>query len=261
MYNNLIIGAGEIGHTISKIVQGLTFFHDEYKGFDYYNSFLTEEDNGIISNIDPNFYCEIIHICYPCKDQEEFIKVTNIYIKDFKPQAIFIHSTVPVGTTDKIIELNPNLTIIYSPVRGRHVTLPDHVRKFIKYFAPATEEDKDKIELINSIFPFIQNVIVTDSRDLELAKIMSTTYLGWNLLFEKEMFKVCEENGLNFDFVYKEFNQSYNEMCNDEVYPERFKRPIYDHMEGPIGGHCVIPNLELDDNFITKTMKEYFNNK
>jgi len=258
MKNNVIIGAGEIGHTISKICNGLTFFHDPHLGV-----FATDEEGD-------NYHKDVVlHICFPCKDQFLFTEIVEFYINLFEPEAVFIHSTVSVGTTDKIIEQNDkDLIILYTPVRGRHETLPDHVRKFVKYFGPvdcpllANNEEVmrlPEVELIHEIFPFIKFSIVDNARDIEMAKIMSTSYLGWNLLFEKEMYKMCKENDLDFKFVYSEFNKSYNDQCNDEVYPERFKRPIYDHVEGPIGGHCVIQNLELDDNFITKTMKDYFN--
>jgi UDP-N-acetyl-D-mannosaminuronate dehydrogenase len=239
MKNQIIVGAGEIGHCVSKIVQGLTFFHDPAK------------------NLFARGQTGVLHICYPCTDQQKFIADAVYYIGEFKADLVFIHSTVPVGTTDKLIEAvkGQNKRIIFTPVRGRHQTLPYHVQAFTKYFAPALQEDE---KLIRSVFPFISAIIYKDAKSVEFAKIMCTTYLGWCLLYEKEMYRLCKEHGLDYVLAYQSFNVTYNEKCNDEVYPKIFARPIYQHMEGPIGGHCVMPNLELEDNFITKTIKEYF---
>ena len=73
---------------------------------------------------------------------------------------------------------------------------------------------------------------------LELAKIVcDTSYLGWLVNYAQIS-----------NVIAKEFNVNYDEMWefSDEIHKILGNRPkMY---PGFIGGHCVIPNLELIHN-------------
>jgi len=73
---------------------------------------------------------------------------------------------------------------------------------------------------------------------LELAKIVcDTSYLGWLVNYAQIS-----------NVIAKDFNVNYDEMWefSDEIHKILGNRPKM--FPGFIGGHCVIPNLELIHN-------------
>ena len=81
---------------------------------------------------------------------------------------------------------------------------------------------------------------------LELAKIVcDTSYLGWLVNYAQLS-----------NMIAKQYNVNYDEMWtfSDEIHKRLGNRPkMY---PGYIGGHCVIPNLELINNQTLNLIKE-----
>lgn len=203
-----VIGNGEIGKGISEVL-GCPAFDVEGPDKEY----------------------DVIHICYPFSD--DFEALTEDYEVRCNAELVVVHSTVPVGTCDKN-------EWVHSPVRGRHPHLAESIRKFTKFFGG--KHAKTAAEL----FPC--PAVVTDkAKNTEAMKLWDTTIYGLNILIEKEIHKYCEENGVDFDIVYTQANQTYNEGYELLGEPQ-FKKYILKHMEGEIGGHCVLPNFELLNN-------------
>ena len=110
MMNSLIIGAGEVGKALHKVIGGDTI---------------------------PSAQYDIIHICFPYSD--DFVSEVKRYQELYKPRYTVIHSTVPVGTTTRC-------KAHHSPIRGVHPHLEEGLRTFIKYLAPANQELKEYFE-------------------------------------------------------------------------------------------------------------------
>jgi UDP-N-acetyl-D-mannosaminuronate dehydrogenase len=47
---------------------------------------------------------DVMHVCLPCKNEEQFTDIAADYVKQFKPELVIINSTVPPGTTKKVCE-------------------------------------------------------------------------------------------------------------------------------------------------------------
>lgn len=211
MPKHLIIGGGEIGSSLQKVLD--CPIHDPMKNLTY---------NGM---------CDFLHICIPYSDG--FIKIVDDYRKLFKPLIVVIHSTVPVGTT-RI------LNAVHSPVRGVHPNLEQGIRTFVKYFGgekaeEAAEEFKKR---------GIEVKCYEKPENTEALKLWSTTYYYWNIHFVRAVKKYCEKNDLDFDVVYKSGNQTYNSGYKD-LQMGHVIRPVLDYKEGKTGGHCLVPNAKL----------------
>ncbi len=211
---SLIIGAGQIGTSLHRVIGGK--MHDK-------------------TIINDSF--DIIHICFPYS--KKFIKEVRKYQRAYNPKYTVIHSTAPVGTSTK-------LGAYHSPVRGVHPNLSESIKTFVKYLAPKSKELKEYFE------GFGINIVEMDKpEETEALKIWSTTYYGWNIMFNKILYKWCKKNNLDFNKIYTESNKTYNEgykkMGMDNVI-----RPVLKYMKGKIGGHCIIPNCKLIKNKITK---------
>jgi hypothetical protein len=83
-----------------------------------------------------------------------------------------------------------------------------------------------------------------NARTTEALKLWSTTQYGRMIMLEKEIYEWCQENDVDFDAVYTQHNQDYNEAYLKLGRPD-VVRPWLKHIPGPIGGHCVLPNAKL----------------
>ncbi len=227
MTNNkqLVIGAGEIGTSVYNVLNP------------HYNISIRDKEDDIDSKYD------ILHICYPPIDN--FIEVTKEYIKQYDPSLVIVHSTVSPGTTRKIGDL-----AVHSPVRGVHPHLEEGIETFVKYFGG--KKSKEAAKIFSDID--IKTKSFNKPETTELLKILSTTYYAWNVVFQKEVKRICDEHDLDFDDVYTTPNKDYNEGYK-KLDMEHVTRPVLKHMPGPIGGHCLLPNCELLNDWLTETIK------
>ncbi len=223
---HLIIGTGEVGSSLFKVLRP------------HYNIFLRDKDDDLSGKFD------VIHICYPLI--KNFINITKNYIKEYNPKLVIIHSTVSVGTTRKISAM-----AVHSPVRGVHPNLDKGIKTFVKYFGGKKAREAAKI--FSDIG--IKTQCFAKPETTELLKILDTTYYGWNIVFAKEVKRICDKMKLDFDEVYTIANNDYN-VGYIKLGKPNVVRPVLKAMPGKIGGHCIVPNCDLLDNWITKTIKE-----
>jgi hypothetical protein len=222
---HLVAGGGEIGSAIAAVLQAHIVDKDPQK------------------NTWSEWQYDYLHICFPYFNG--FEKEVAEYQKEFEPKLTIIHSTVPIGTSLKC-------GAVHSPCRGKHPNLYAGIKTFTKYFGG--KKSKEAAELFSSKGVPVESGFT--SNDTEAMKLWDTTMYGWNILLEKEVYKYCKDNGLNFDLIYTKANESYNKGYEQLGYPE-FKKYILNHVEGKVGGHCVINNLPLLGGFISDTLKKY----
>ncbi len=223
---HIIIGGGEVGRSLFNVLK------------QYYNIFLRDKNDDLSGKFD------VVHICYPYN--KNFIKISKSYIKKYKPSLLIIHSTISVGTTEKISPM-----AVHSPIRGLHPNLDKGIKTFVKYFGgPKAKEAAGYFSKIG-----IKTQCFKKSKTTELLKILDTTYYGWNIIFAKEVKRICDKLNLNFDEVYTIANQDYNEGYK-KLGKQNVVRPVLKAMPGKIVGHCIVPNCDLFDDWITKIIKE-----
>jgi hypothetical protein len=226
---HLVIGCGEVGKALMEVLncEG----HDPQKGYD-------RMDAGPV---------DMLHICIPYSEtRPEGLSENVVWLpfKDwvreyqawFKPTFTVIHSTVPIGTSDE-------LGAHHSPIRGRHPHLAASIRTFRKYVA-GPEADLIAGELGTFGIPMMS---CSSARDTEAGKLIDLMQFGQAVLLEKSIHAFCEFNNLNFDLVYTHFNKSYN-LGYAEIGEPQFHRPVLEHVDGPIGGHCVVQNMKWLDS-------------
>ena len=235
-----ILGYGEIGKSIGRL-----YLHNPKTP----HPFIKELDS-----IDPGYKdSEILHICIPWSDK--FIDTVVNEMHDTKAQLVIIHSTVKPGTTKKILdECFHERMVVHSPVRGMHPDLAESLKTFVKYIG--ADDMKSAIEAekcLNKIG--IKTKVIMPSKATEIAKLLSTSYYGICIAWHGEMKRYCDKHKVNFDII-KEFNGTYNDGYK-KMGIENVVRPILDPPEGPIGGHCVVPNAKLIlEDFDSSMLKE-----
>ncbi|MBK9272783.1 MAG: hypothetical protein IPM48_14455 [Saprospiraceae bacterium] len=221
---HLIIGNGEIGKALFKVLER-------------YEPKICDTE-GIRGKFD------VLHVAFPYSDS--FVGSVLSYKKRFGARLVIIHSTVKVGTTGQIGEF-----CVHSPVRGVHPNLAEGIMTFVKHFGGEMANEASKIfEDVG-----VETRVHENPETTEMMKILDTTYYGWNILFMKEVKRICDEYGLDFNDVYTVPNEEYNEGYMLLGKPN-VRRPVLEYMEGKIGGHCVINNTFLFDDWLTNTLKE-----
>ena len=149
-----------------------------------------------------------------------------------EPQAIIIHSTVPVGTTAIISQqFEGRIPVFYSPVRGVHERFLLDLKRYQKYIAPQILQYEKALA-----DRFDRLVWIGKPDALELAKMLETTYYGYLIAFRKDIDKKFVAMKLDPEVFW-----SFCEEIQDYV----GNRPIMYNDGEPIGGHCVLPNLRL----------------
>ncbi len=183
---------------------------------------------------------DILHISIPYDDK--FIEIVKKEIKEIGPKLTIIHSTVAPGTTKKLANIF-NGMVVHSPMRGTHPNLYKGIKLFVKYVGADSKKAgtmaKKHLESIG-----ISTKLFFPSTTTELGKILDTTYYGVCIAWHKDMKKICDKFGVNFDEAVTDFNKTYN-----KAYPKLGKknvvRPVLAVDDKPIGGHCVVPNAKI----------------
>ncbi|MEX2028727.1 MAG: hypothetical protein WD988_04490 [Candidatus Curtissbacteria bacterium] len=225
-----VVGIGEVGLAISKI---------------FASNFVVLKKDLDFDELEEN-KVEVLHICLPYNNNFEDTVIAQA--KANKPDLIVIHSTVKPGTT-KSIAKKVEIPIVHSPVMGTHPSLEKDVREFTKFIGPA--DNKSKQLAINHFRDVgIKTKVLESPLETELGKLLDTTYYAWNIIFEKLTWQICNAAGANFENVYTQFNQVYNQGYGKSK--PNVLRPVLKHQQGAIGGHCLIPNTQILASF-TKT--------
>lgn len=219
--NQVVVGMGEVGTALQAILK--CDAHDPAKGI------ICEEHH------------DYVHLAIPYIDEDQFTKAVAEIREIFTPGLIINHSSVPVGTSRK-------LDLVHSPIRGVHPKLEQGIRTFVKYFG---HSNRNVAEVASSLFfPHgIKIKIANSPEETEAGKLWCTTGYGLNIILEKIIFAYCKAKKLDFNFVYTEFNNSYNKGYAELGMPQ-FAKYNLKHMDGKIGGHCILPNIDLLDHVL-----------
>ena len=222
---DIILGMGEVGETLFDLLVDRKF---DCIGIDLDDSKCKNyTENEIIEN--PQY----LHVCLP-GELEKFTDIVIEWINKIKNiQVVVIHSTVKPGTT-KTIQERSSIPILFSPVRGVHRRFLDDIKKYTKFISSDKENIDPKIKLdLEKRFKKIDWMSTT--KTAELAKILvDTTYYGWLINYAQITKMICEKEGIDFDEMWKFADEIHENLGNrPKMYP------------GIIGGHCVIPNLNL----------------
>ena len=225
---DIIVGLGEIGAPILKLISMGTIA----VGYDLNKKLMNEKQF-----IKYQFHkTQFLHICIPFT--KNFSNNVISLAKKFKPEAIVIHSTISPRTTSKL-QTKLSIPIIYSATRGIHQRMLNDLKHYTKFFALEKKTPKSKWaakEFSNLMKKCgIKTKKLSDPLTLELAKIVvDTSYYGWLINYAQLSNLIAKKYGIDYDEMWS---------FSDEIHENLGNRPkMY---PGFIGGHCVIPNLEL----------------
>lgn len=183
---------------------------------------------------------DILHVCYPFQIKD-FIEETARYIALFRPALTIINSTVGVGTTRAVAE-RTGAVVVNSPIRGKHARMLEDLQAYTKFVgAMDPEAGGQAARHFESIG--LKTKILSSPEATELAKLTETTYFGVMIAWAQEVERYCDQAG-----------QSYEEVVS--FYDEIKFFPSVKYFPGIIGGHCVMPNINILSKYTHSALLE-----
>jgi len=242
MKKDVVVGLGEIGSPILKLFSK----KEKIVGYDLNKKLMDETKFNKFDNLPTSF----LHIAIPVTKKFDS-NLIRLY-KKFQPECIVIHSTISPGTTERLQKHLP-VPIIYSATRGVHKRMLNDLKRYTKFFAISTNAPRHKwassrfTKLMKECG--IKTKKMSKPETLELAKIIcDTSYLGWLVNYAQLSNMIAIKHGVDYDEMW---------LFSDEIHKFLGNRPkMY---PGYIGGHCVIPNIDLLHNQ-TLTLIKKLNN-
>jgi UDP-N-acetyl-D-mannosaminuronate dehydrogenase len=207
----IVVGLGEVGRPLLELVR--------------------EKHTAIGIDIEPvatDGECAVLHICYPFSDQ--FVRTTVKYIEQNCPALTIINSTVAPGTTRSVYRYL-HTPIVYSPIRGKHFKMKHDFLHYTKFIGGIDHKAALRAaEHFRSIG--MKTKVVSSPETAELAKLTETTYFGLLIAWAQEAERYCNHLQVDYDQLVSFF---------DEIpFLPRVK-----YVPGVIGGHCVMPNIQI----------------
>ena len=233
------MGLGEIGDPICKILQK----GDNTIGYDIDLTKMNTKKYEI-SKDKPILF---LHICIPFT--KKFVKTVLKIAKEKKPKILVIHSTIEPYTTEQI-QKKLSIPVLYSATRGIHRRMIKDLKKYVKFYsvyAWAPKSNWASSMFVKSMKKAgIKTQKMSNPLTLELAKIVvDTSYYGWLINYAQLSNMIAKEHKVDYDEMWS-FSEEIHKFLGNR--PKMFP--------GFIGGHCVIPNLDLMHNQTLNLIKK-----
>ena len=239
MKKDVVAGLGEIGSPILQLLSRAK----PAVGYDVNKKLMDELIFKQYEKLDTCF----LHISIPYNKNFDS-NVLSLY-KQFKPEGIVVHSTISPGTTSRL-QSKLSIPVIYSATRGVHRRMLSDMKRYVKFYAVEPTAPKSKWASFTYSKLFKKCGVKTKQMSrpitLELAKIVvDTSYYGWLISYAQLSNMIAIKNGVDYDEMWS---------FADEIHKYLGNRPKM--FPGFIGGHCVIPNLDLIQNPTLDMIKE-----
>jgi UDP-N-acetyl-D-mannosaminuronate dehydrogenase len=209
----LVVGLGEVGRPLLEVIAK----HHPAIGLD------------ITPPTDHIDHVDVMHVCYPFEVQD-FIGSTVAYIRRFNPRLTVINSTVGIGTT-RVVAERSGAAVVHSPVRGKHARMRDELLHYTK-FVGALDQASAKRAAEHFESMGLTTRALSSPEATELAKLTETTYFGLIIAWAQEVERYCDQLGCEYADVTS-FYEGIKFLPQVRYFP------------GVIGGHCVMPNIEI----------------
>ena len=225
---DVVAGLGEIGSPILQLVSRVHLA----VGFDINEKLMDKRKFERYQKLQTRF----LHVCIPVT--KNFIPYVISLHKKFQPDIIVIHSTLSPGTTGKIQAKLP-VPVIFSPTRGVHKRMLHDLKRYTKFYGIGSNAPRAQWAAL-TYERLMRRCKVRTKRmskpiTLELAKIVvDTSYYGWLITYAQLSNMIAIKNKVDYDEMWS---------FADEIHRFLGNRPKM--FPGFIGGHCLIPNLDL----------------
>jgi nucleotide sugar dehydrogenase len=212
----LLVGYGTIGRILVEELEqlGQVYVYDPF----------TTEDAAVPMVTDLHSHYDFAFVCVPTEKREDGsadISIVERVIQDINADVIIVKSTVPVGTTDRLI-LTYRKPIVFSP-EFTSATVHKGIQNFLVLGGERSLTDK-----VADLYKLYKSgdfrIIHTDCKTAEMSKYMLNCFLALKVTFCSEFAEACSLSGINYDDVRDIFisdsriNPSHTWVYKDKPY-------------------------------------------
>lgn len=157
-----------------------------------------------------------------------------------KGKIAVIKSTLQVGTTKKMQELFPDITVMHSPefllekTAGADARCPD--RNIIGVLDLENKELYKKAELVMSSLAEAPYTLITQAENAEMIKYGGNCFLYFKIIFMNIFYDLIQKYNLDYDTIAEA-------MSNDPRIGKSHLQVVHKGGRGA-GGHCFIKDFE-----------------
>jgi len=196
--------------------------------------------------------CDIVFVCLPTPMKENGecdLSYVLQFFKDVKTtngNTLFvIKSTVPIGTTKKVIQMRQDLRVIHNPEFLTAVNAAEDFKNADRHIIGGKQNLCMILrDFYRQHFPSTPIQVVT-SDESETIKYFANSFLAAKVSFFNNLYEICQKFEMNFDSVK-------NGICTDDrIGFAHTKVPGPDGLMG-FGGYC----FPKDINALINTLKE-----
>lgn len=239
MKKDVVVGLGEIGKPILQIISKT----NTAIGYDINPKLMDSKKFFKYENLPTRF----MHICIPFTTN--FITNVVLLSEKFQPECVVIHSTIRPKTTSTLQQKLP-IPVMYSATRGVHKRMVYDLKRYTKFYA--VEKNAPRATWAATTYSNVMRKCgiktnrMSNPITLEIAKIVvDTSYYGWLINYAQLSNMIAVKNKINYDEMWSFADEIHKFLGNrPKMYP------------GFIGGHCVIPNLDLIKDDALNLIKE-----
>jgi hypothetical protein len=219
----VVAGCGEIGESIYRLCRG---------GF----AQAIAEDPRWGPAEPARYPVAALHVAIP-GSLPDFVELVEGYVRKYSPGVILINSSTVPGFTDTLVERFGLDNVVHTQVHGKHHggrMLRDMLRypKFVATRSDAAFE-KARAVLVAMGHPPEKTIRLSSPLAGELCKLLATTFFGYLIAWAQELERLADRSGVPFEEL-----MAFTKLQADDFV-------IAGKTPGVIGGHCVMPNIEI----------------
>ncbi|MFA5240270.1 MAG: hypothetical protein WC476_11280, partial [Phycisphaerae bacterium] len=177
-----------------------------------------------------------MHVAIP-GSLPDFTEIIGNYITKYDPEIVLINSTTVPGFTDKLADRFGVDKIVHTQVHGKHHggRMQRDQLRYPKFVATRSDKAFEKAkEVLTAMGHPPENIVRLSSPIAgELVKILATTFFGYLIVWSQEIERLSKQSGVKYEEL-----MSFTKLQTDDY-------SIVNKFPGIIGGHCVMPNIEI----------------
>ncbi len=230
----VVAGCGEIGLPIYQLCLG---------GYDQ----VIAEDPRRAPPCRPRFPVAALHVAIPGR-VTGFAEAVLSYARKYDPGITLVHSSSEPGCMDQIIRALGEDNVVHTPVHGKHQggRMKSDMLMHPKFVGTRSDAafEKAKAALCAIGHPPASIVRLSSPLASELVKLLATTYFGYLIVWAQEIERLARKSGVPYEQLMSFTRIETSDFSIRGKYP------------GVIGGHCVMPNIEILNRFYPSPLWE-----
>ena len=123
-------------------------------------------------------------------------------VNDMKSVCV-LKSTIPPGTTNRLAEMFPNITIAFNP---EFLTEKNYINDFLSQvniivgYTHRISQVQSVLQLYWERFPN-SKITITTAKEAEMIKYVANTFLATKVAYLNEIWQICQKTGINYNHI------------------------------------------------------------